>query len=92
VKLCCKVCSKDHLTHQCPKLEESQRLLVQQQPVVLKAPFPQGQNMQVASSTRNLQGGTQNTSLSDGTMSFINMVNHLKKEVDLSIKALLMFW
>jgi hypothetical protein len=31
VKFPCNICSEDHLTHQCPKLEEAQCLLVQQQ-------------------------------------------------------------
>jgi hypothetical protein len=87
VKFPCNICSEDHLTHQCPNMEEAQCLLVQQQPVVLKNPFPQGNNMQVGSSGGNPQGGTQNAPLSDGTMSFINMVNHKKEDIDLLTKS-----
>ena len=43
--------------------------------------------MQGGSSTGNSQGGTQNAPLLDGTMSFINMVNHKKEEIDLSTQA-----
>jgi hypothetical protein len=31
VKFLCKICTDDHLTHQCPRLEEAQNLLAQQQ-------------------------------------------------------------
>jgi ribosomal protein L44E len=30
VKFPCKICMDDHLTHQCPRLKESQNLLAQQ--------------------------------------------------------------
>jgi hypothetical protein len=88
VKFPCNICGGDHLTHQCPQMEEAHHLLTQQQPVVLKNPFPQGKNMQAGSSTANPQGGTQNAPLSDGSMSFINMVNHKKEEeVDFSTRS-----
>jgi hypothetical protein len=46
VKFPCKMCGDDHLTHQCPKMEEAHHLLSQQQqPDVLNNPFPQGKNM-----------------------------------------------
>jgi hypothetical protein len=44
VKFPCKLCKDDHLTHLCPKIEESLRLIVQK-PVVLTNPFPHNQNM-----------------------------------------------
>jgi hypothetical protein len=53
----CNLCKEDHLTHLCPKIEEAQHLLMQQQPVVLTNPFPQGQNLtQGTSSTPNTWG------------------------------------
>ena len=42
VKIPCKLCHEDHLTHQCPLMEQAQKLLKVQQPTVLKDPFPQG--------------------------------------------------
>ena len=44
-----------HLTHQCPLIDQAQKLLKNQQPAVLKDPFPQGQN---AASVSNVAGGT----------------------------------
>jgi hypothetical protein len=88
VKFPYKRCNEDHLTHRCPKLEEAQCLPTQQQLIVLKNPFPHGQNMQDGSSNGNSQGGTQNPPLSDGSLSFINMVNHKKEEeINLSTKT-----
>lgn len=88
-KFPCKLCGDDHLTHQCPKMEETQRLikLQQQHPVVLKNPFPQGQKMQVGSSTFNPQGGTSSAPLSGGSFSFVNMLNSSKlKEEELDFR------
>jgi hypothetical protein len=59
VKFPCKLCVDDHLTHQCPRLEEAHNILAQQQPVVLTNPFPQGKNMAQASSSTNVTGGNQ---------------------------------
>lgn len=46
VKFPCKLCSGDHLTHLCPKIQDAQRLLVQQgsssSQTVLTNPFSQG--------------------------------------------------
>ena len=36
----CKLCQGDHLTYKCPLMEQAQKLLKNQQPVVLKDPFP----------------------------------------------------
>jgi len=51
VKFPCKLCNGDHLTHLCPKIQDAQRLLVQQgsssSQVVLTNPFPQGQQLLV---------------------------------------------
>jgi hypothetical protein len=85
VKFPCNLCRKDYLIHQCSKMEEAHCLLAQKQHVVLENPFPQGKNMQAISSSRNPKGGTQNAPSLDGTMSFINLVNHKKEEIDLSI-------
>ena len=45
VKFPCKLCQEDHLTHQCPLIDQPQKLLKGQQPIVLKHPFPQGKNV-----------------------------------------------
>jgi hypothetical protein len=50
---------EDHPTHLCPRLAEAQKLLVQQQPVVLTNPFPQGKNMAQASTSMSTTGGSQ---------------------------------
>ena len=50
---------EDHPTHLCPWLVEAQKLLVQQQPVVLMNPFPHGKNLTQASSSAD--GGSQGT-------------------------------
>jgi len=56
--------------------------------VVLKNSFPHGKNLQVGSSEGNMKGGTQNEPLSNGSMSFINMVNHKKEEeIDFSTRT-----
>jgi hypothetical protein len=42
------LCNDDHLMHQFPQMEESQLLIKlnqQQQPTLLKNPFPQGHNL-----------------------------------------------
>ena len=60
VKFPCKLCTGDHLTHPCPKIQDAQRLLAQQgsssSQVVLTNPFPQGQQLVV--------GTNQNTGAS----------------------------
>jgi hypothetical protein len=43
----------------CPQLAEDQNLLAQQQPVVLKNPFPQGKNMAQDSASTSVAGGSQ---------------------------------
>jgi hypothetical protein len=42
VNFSCKIFIDNHLTHQFPRLEESQKLLAQQQLVVLSNCFPRG--------------------------------------------------
>jgi hypothetical protein len=62
-------------------MEEAQHLIKfqkKEQPVVLKNPFPQGKNMQVVSSTSNLQRGTFGASFLDESFSFTNIVNYSK--------------
>ena len=44
-KFPCKLCQGYHLTYQFPLMDHAQKLLKQQQPVVLKDPFPQGKNV-----------------------------------------------
>jgi hypothetical protein len=53
VKFPCKLFMDDHLTHQCPRLEEAKNILVQQQPAMLTNPFPQGKFLAQASSSMN---------------------------------------
>ena len=67
VKFTCKLCQGDHLIHQCPLIDQSQKLLKTQQLVVLKDPFPQGHN---SASASNAAGGTPN----DPDPNYINMV------------------
>jgi hypothetical protein len=60
-------------------MEESQHLIKlnqQQQPVVLKNPFPQGKNLQGGSSNFNPQGGTSSVPPSDGYQGVVNMLIH----------------
>jgi hypothetical protein len=59
VKFLCKICTDDHLTHLFPQLAEAQKLLAQQQPVVLTNPFPQGKNMAQDSTSTSMVGGSQ---------------------------------
>ena len=63
-----KLCQGDHLTHQCPLIDQAQESLKNQQPVVLKDPFPQGQNV---ASVSNVAGETAN---SPPDHNYINMV------------------
>ena len=67
VKFPCKLCQEDHLTHQCPPMDQAQKLLKNQQTTVLKDPFPQGQN---AASVSNIAGGTSNSP----NQNYINIV------------------
>jgi hypothetical protein len=91
VKFPCKICDEDHLTHQFPQMEEAQCLIKlnqQQQPIVLKNPFPQGKNLQGGSSNFNPQGGTSSVPPSDGYQGVVNMLSHLKlKDVDLLTRS-----
>ena len=50
-------------------MDQAQKLLKNQQPVVLKDPFPQGQN---ATSVSNVAGGTANAH----DQKYINMVQY----------------
>jgi hypothetical protein len=55
VKFPCKLCSGDHLTRLCPKIQEAQHLLGQQgtssSQAVLTNPFPQGQQLLAGASS-----------------------------------------
>jgi hypothetical protein len=48
---------EDHLTHLCPRLIEAQKLLTQQQPIVLMNPFPHWKNL--TQSFANTDGGSK---------------------------------
>ena len=64
-------------------MEEAQHLIKfqkKEQPVILKNPFPQGKNMQVVSSTSNLQRGSFVASFLDESFSFTNIVNYSKSK------------
>jgi hypothetical protein len=75
VKFPCKICTYDHLTHLCPKLVESTRLL-SLPPSMLMNPFPHNQHMALSSSNaRNMTSGSQNPSSEDGDRLCINMVD-----------------
>ena len=67
VKFPCKLCQEYHLTHQCPLMDQDQKLLKTQQPSVLKDPFPQGHN---STSASNVARGTPNAP----ELNYINMV------------------
>jgi hypothetical protein len=62
---------EDHPTHLCPRLAEAQKLLVQQQPVVLTNPFPHGKNLTQASSSAD--GGSQGPPPSSSNPSAVNV-------------------
>ena len=68
VKFPCKLCQGDHLYHQFPLIDQAHKLLKNQQPTILKDPFPQGQN---ATCVFNLAGGTLGVS---PDQNYINMV------------------
>jgi hypothetical protein len=59
VKFPFKLCMDDHLNHLFPHLTEAQKLLAQQEHLVLKNPFPQGKNMAQASTSMSMNGGSQ---------------------------------
>ena len=67
VKFPYKLCQEDHLTHQFPLIDQAQKLLKNQQPVVLKDPFPQGKNV---ASVSNVARSTANAP----DQNYINMV------------------
>jgi hypothetical protein len=67
------LCVDDHLTHQCPWIEESQKLLEQQYHVVLTNPFPQGYNVVQASSSTITPGGNQCTPALDDNTESVNV-------------------
>jgi hypothetical protein len=67
----CNLCTEDHPTHLCPRLAEAQKLLAQQQPVVLTNPFPHGKNLTQASSS--MDGGSQGPPPSSSNPSSVNV-------------------
>jgi hypothetical protein len=74
VKLPCNLCTNDHLTHLCPKLEEVARIL-SLLPVVMTNPFPHNNDMALISSNAgNATSQSQNPLVRDGDRLCINMV------------------
>jgi hypothetical protein len=85
VKFPCNLCTDDHLTHLCPKLEEVARLL-SQLPIVLTNPFSHNQHMASSSSNvRNVESGNQNPSTHEGDLLCINMV---KSQINVATQSL----
>jgi hypothetical protein len=74
---------KDHPTHLCPRLAEAQKLLAQQQPVVLTNPFPHGKNLTQASSS--VEGGSQGPPPSSSNPSSVN-VYMMKGSIDIATR------
>jgi hypothetical protein len=62
---------EDHPTHLFPRLVKAQKLLVQQQPVVLTNPFPHGKHLTQASSSTD--GGSQGPPPSSNNSSAANV-------------------
>jgi hypothetical protein len=62
---------EDHLTHQCPRFAEAQKLLAQQHPVVLTNPFQHGKNLTQAS--LSMDGGSQGPLSSSSNSSSANV-------------------
>jgi hypothetical protein len=76
VKFPCKIYKYDHLTHLCPKIEESSRLL-SQSPAVLTNPFSHNHHMTLGSfNARNSSSGSQTPSTHEGRGNIcVNMLN-----------------
>jgi hypothetical protein len=84
VKFPCKLCTNDHLTHLCMKLEEDVRILTLP-PTVLNNPFPHNQHLASSSSnSRNAVSGSQNPLRQDGDRLCINMV---KSQVNVATRS-----
>jgi hypothetical protein len=75
---------EDHPTHQCPRLAEAQKLLSQQQPVVLTNPFQHGKNLTQASTST--EGGSQGPPPSSSNPSSVN-VYMMKGDAYISTRA-----
>jgi hypothetical protein len=84
VKFPCKLCTDDHLTHLCPKLEEATRLL-SLPPTVLTNPFPHNQHMASSSSNaKNAVSGNQNPPVHEDDRLCINMV---KSQINVATRS-----
>jgi hypothetical protein len=57
LKYLCNICMEYHATHMFPRIVEAQKILVEQQPVVLKNPFPQEKNMAQDSASTSVEEG-----------------------------------
>ena len=77
MKFPCKLCTGDHLTHLCPKIQDAQCLLSQQgsssSQAVLTNPFPQGQQL-VAGANQNTGASSRGTQEGE-TLSNIYMMS-----------------
>jgi hypothetical protein len=67
----CNLCAEDHLTYLCPRLAETQKFVMQQQPLVLTNPFQHGQNLTQASAS--MEGGNQGPSLPSNNPTSMNV-------------------
>ncbi len=80
VEFPCKLCSGDHLTHLCPKIQNAQRLLMQQgsssSQDVLTNPFPQGQQL-LASANSNLGNSVGGNQEGDNSSNVFMMGSHI---------------
>jgi hypothetical protein len=83
-KYLCNLCAEDHPTHQCPRLAEAQKLLSQQQPVVLTNPFQHGKNLTQASTST--EGGSQGPPPSSNNPASVN-VYMMKGDAYISTRA-----
>jgi hypothetical protein len=78
------LCTEDHPTHLCPWLVEAQKLLAQQQPIVLTNPFPHGKNLTQASSSTDVSSQGPPPSSSSPSSKNVYM---LKGNVDIETRT-----
>jgi len=84
VKFPFKICKYDHLTHLCPKIEESVRLLLKPL-VVLTNLFMHNQHVAIGSSNiGNASSGSQNSSTHEVDRLCVNMV---KSQIDVATQS-----
>jgi hypothetical protein len=71
VRYPCNLCVEYHLTHQFPRLAETQNFVTQQQPAMLTNPFQHGRNLTQASTSA--EGGNQGPSPSSNNPASTNV-------------------